>query len=163
MAAAWTCLLVQRDERGLQLAASSSVAPVKLLSKKLVATSQVRMFECETERCRKQHPSAMHGLHSRLDCWMFLINKNTNQPSDAAGGMKSSLWWDAGWWLVAVPSLGTGFYRALNRASTHVFLERLALTFRLIITHNQHLCSHYFSTFFFQSRHVGFSYFLHFV
>lgn len=63
--------------------------------------------------------------------------------------MKSWFWWDTGWWLVAVPSLGPSFYRALNRASTHVFLERLALTFRLIITHNQQLCSHYFSTFFF--------------
>lgn len=47
------------------------------------------------------------------------------------------------------PPLARAFYRALNRASTHVFFKRLALTFRLIITHNQHLCSHYFSTFFF--------------
>lgn len=64
--------------------------------------------------------------------------------------MKSLFWWDSGWWLVAVPSLGTRFYRALNRASAHVFLERLALTFRLIITHTASMFS-LFSTFFFFS------------
>lgn len=104
-------------------------------------------FECGTDSCSNT-ASIIHPWLKFKGCLLDVCDKqteNTNQPSSTDGWMKSCFWWDTGWWLVAVPSLGTAFYRALNRASTHVFLERLALTFRLIIAHNQQLCSHYFS------------------
>lgn len=96
---------------------------------------------------------------------MFSINKwKTNEASSADGWMKSSsFWWAAGWWLPAAPSSGISFYGELNRASTHVFLERLALTFRLIITHNPNPTTHSLVFFFFsfslshtpESRHFS--------
>lgn len=89
------------------------------------------------------HRKKKQQKNRRASCGllMFSINKwKTNEASSADGWMKSSssFWWAAGWWLPAAPSSGISFYGELNRASTHVFLERLALTFRLIITHNRH-------------------------
>lgn len=50
--------------------------------------------------------------------------------------------------LLPYPPLAQAFTGRLTEwAHMFVFLEWLALTFRLIITHNQHQCSHYISIF----------------
>lgn len=109
----------------------------------------VAVWKCNRALLRNgiNHPSP--GYTKRLmGCFWWI--KRKHKPS------LRRRWWDeklvlVGSWVEVCcrnPPLAQAFTGRLTERAHMFILEPLALTFRLIITRNQHLCFHYFSTFY---------------